>query len=196
MPVKLCECGCGQPAPIAKMNRRKRGQVKGQPIRFIFGHSGSRRPNTPEEFWANIERKGPDDCWPWCGRRMSNGYGQFSYASKSWNAGRLAFVLTTGQSAAGLDVCHTCDNRACCNPAHLFLGTRAENLQDMRDKGRDVIPLGTHNGRAKLNPSLVRLIRKLANDGISGRAIGRKIGVDNKTVRQVIAGKIWKHVTE
>jgi len=78
-------------------------------------------------------------CWLWAGARKSNGYGQMGLAGKDVMPHRLAAKLA-GMTIEGLLVCHKCDTRACCNPAHLFVGTHSDNIIDAYRKGRRVQP--------------------------------------------------------
>lgn len=91
-----------------------------------------------ERFWEKVDRRSPDECWPWLGRaRTSFGYGAFAIGRDRANrAHRIAWELTNGPVPVGLSALHRCDNPPCCNPAHLFLGTQADNIADMVAKGR------------------------------------------------------------
>jgi DNA invertase Pin-like site-specific DNA recombinase len=97
-----------------------------------------------------------------------------------------------------LMVCHHCDNRPCVNPAHLFLGTAADNNADMRAKGRarsggGGLP-GELNPRAKLTAAAVREIRTLAREGFGYRRLSRRFGVGHSVMKRVLNGQDWATV--
>ena len=91
-----------------------------------------------KRFWDKVKIAGPDECWEWQASIGKNGYGAFKFDGWMRPASRIAWLLTNGEIPDGMLVCHKCDNRKCCNLNHLFLGTHADNMQDMMNKGRYV----------------------------------------------------------
>ena len=128
IPVGLCECGCGGAAPLATRNDRKRGNTKGQPQRFVFGHRKQTRIPLWDRFWAKVDAEG--DCWIWTGATVK-GYGLI-WIDEAHRAGRVARVvweMLIGPIPDGLTVDHRCRIRLCVNPAHLDLCTSGENAR-------------------------------------------------------------------
>lgn len=84
-----------------------------------------------DRLWAGIDKRGPDECWPWTRSCSKGGYGQL------WVSGTVQYVhRLVVEAPAGSEVLHSCDNPPCCNPAHLTVGTHAANMADHRRKGR------------------------------------------------------------
>jgi len=136
--AKLCECGCGQPTWIATETRPKKQWIKGQPVRFLRGH-GQGRPIT-ERFWEKVDKRDPDQCWPWKGGHTATGRGVLRaspiHGKEKIVATHVSWELHYGPMPDGVYVLHKCDNPACVNPAHLWLGTQSDNMTDMYSKGR------------------------------------------------------------
>ncbi len=89
----------------------------------------SKRRRRP--FWENVDRRGPEECWPWLGYvKPSNGHGLTQLDGIPIHASRKAWILTHGPIRGDLCVNHRCDFKLCCNPAHMYLGTRADNMID------------------------------------------------------------------
>jgi len=93
---------------------------------------------TEERFWEKVEKRGPDDCWEWQATKYRNGYGNIWVPAEGRKllAHRYSYALANGPIPDGFVVCHTCDNRSCVNPGHLWMGTQGDNLRDMVAKGR------------------------------------------------------------
>lgn len=102
-----------------------------------MGKRGPQARPLADRFWARVEKRGPDECWPWTGYRDAKGYGQIALNRRTAEgAHRVSWALARGEIPDGIHVLHRCDNPPCCNPAHLFLGTHADNMWDMKAKGR------------------------------------------------------------
>jgi hypothetical protein len=129
------------------------------------------------KFWARIDTSDPNGCWPWKGPFNSGGYGHFQEGRRGpmTRAHRRAYQLAKGPIPDGLLVCHTCDNPPCCNPAHLWLGTSADNKKDAISKGRAVNPptlRGEKNGASRITD---KQRAELISDRLSGMTY-REIG--------------------
>ena len=163
------------------------------------GYAGSsiRRPARADDLrtaWMRRFVPGPvSECWEWLGYRV-NGYGRLTDRfRKAHGAHRLAWEFTYGPIPAGLYVCHRCDNRACVNPLHLWLGTHADNMADMSRKGRHPMGpparRGENHSQAKLTDAQVAEIRVLHQRGVNQSELGRRFGVRPNTVNQIVRMK-------
>ncbi len=147
-------------------------------------------------FWERTERCG--DCWLWTGPLVDGRYGTTTRHRRHHLAHRYAYLLTYGPIPAGIKVCHTCDTPRCINPAHLFLGTQADNVADMIQKGRADFRKNKSHGsahyKAKLTEAAVRAIRARAASGEPRTALVAAYGVCTATISHILNRRIWTHV--
>lgn len=144
-------------------------------------------------FFSNVDF---GDCWIWTGVTNSNGYGRFSLNNKFTLAHRFSHELFIGPIPEGRNVCHSCDNRLCVNPSHLWLGTQSENLRDAVQKGRMFRPntRGSRNGNTPLRDADVRAIKRGLSLGARQKELARSYGVDVSTISNIKLGKTWSHI--
>lgn len=169
--IKLCECGCGQPAPIAQSSNATTGRVKGRPLRYVQGHN--RGPL----------RKGPDfvvdqnGCWIWQFTKNPCGYGMVRHDGRMTPAHRVYYERHIGAVPDGLQLDHLCRVRACVNPAHLEPVTNAENCR----RGANVkLTLGS--------------LAEIRTSDETHSALARRFGVHRSTIARVRADRSWSGV--
>jgi hypothetical protein len=141
-------------------------------------------------FWACVDRRAADECWPWLGTLTPAGYGRIKVGKRPLLASRISLLLAGHDLAPDQFACHRCDNPPCVNPAHLFVGAPLDNVTDMYAKGRRD-QRGANNPRSKLTVEQVREIRARAG---STRQIAREFGVGPTAIRNIKSGKRWRHV--
>ncbi len=138
--------------------------------------------------------KKTDKCWLWLACTDRKGYGQFRAKGKMAKAHRFSYELFKGKIPKGLFCLHSCDVPSCVNPAHLWLGSDADNVRDMILKGRGRAARGSAQGSAKLTEKQVLEIRHLLAKGLSTPELGRQFGVDRNTIWLIGQRKTWRHV--
>jgi hypothetical protein len=142
--------------------------------------------------------KEPNGCWEWIEHKTHNGYGQMHFNGAKRRAHRISYEIHKGNIGEGLLVCHTCDNRKCVNPKHLFLGTHKDNHSDMVNKGRAVSPVnrnqsGESNANSKLQTTDVQDIRWLAKLGVAKDSLADSYKVSVKNIVAILSYRSWRN---
>ena len=205
--ARICEqCGASfTPTRNALRNRNYQGRY----CSIACSNVARERPLV-ERFWEKVDRRGPDDCWPWLAGTDGHGYGAFTVSPGQQRAAHVvAYELATGKMLeAGIFGCHTCDNPPCCNPAHVFPGTPADNAHDRDAKGRTArgnaagarlhperLLRGSKHGRAKLTDADIPVIRRLYEERrMSQQAIADEYNVSQVVISAVVRRVAWKHI--
>lgn len=153
-------------------------------------------PLSVQYFWERSTLDPETNCWVWRMAKQKNGYGAMRFGGKNLRPHRAAYLCANGLTSlpATVDICHRCDNRLCVNPAHLFAGSRADNMADCIAKGRFSrisVLAGEASPSSKLTKEQVLAIRA---DERSGRALARLYGVHKGTIYGIRNGTTWRSV--
>ena len=185
--VWLCQCDCGkttkQPANVLFNNH-------------VYSCSCLQREKVPpvERFLDKISPDPNTGCWIWTAAiDPKTKYGVFGMDAKDiWWAHRASYHMFVGQIPIGHLVCHTCDNRWCVNPSHLFTGTHKDNMSDCAAKGRTTRGIKKHN--AVINESIARDIKLAISNGESNSKIASRMGLEKHIITNIKSGLAWRFV--
>ncbi len=188
--------------PHCGVSQRSSGVRQGQrQYRWMCACPRRARPTFEERFWDKVERAAPDECWLWTGSRQPAGYGRINASSRrncrtnagahvvSWELHHRATVVP------GFFVCHQCDNPPCVNPAHLVVGTPADNLRGMVERGRS--QRGERHCHAKFTADNVRYIRRVCGPGAprgTQQRLAERYGVWHGAISKIVLRKRWEHI--
>lgn len=195
---KACRGPCGRTLPLSAFHRNGRkwigrcGECRNASLRAAR-HAG-RHALMVRKFWSKVQRADDGACWPWIGALNNRGYGTILRNGWARAAHRASWILANGPIPDGLCVLHRCDNPPCVNPAHLFLGTNADNIADMVAKRRQAPPqLGSANPSAKLTEAQVVGIRQRLASGEGRTALAAEFCVTYMVISMVERRRSWRH---
>lgn len=167
----FCECGCGQRTRLIPESCRSRGLVKGQPYRFVVGHSARLRN-------PGYSVDAATGCWLWNGYVAASGYpGMMRSFGRSVSAHVAFYERAHGRVPKGMALDHLCRVRRCVNPAHLEAVTPLVNTR--------------RGANTKLSADLAAEIRRLVSEGFTRSAVSRQMGISRPLVSLVASGKRW-----
>lgn len=151
---------------------------------------------TEARFWAKVKRGDPNECWEWTASGVRFGHGTFRVGKRKVLSHRFAYELAYGAIPDGMCVCHSCDNPKCVNPAHLWIGTKADNNIDMAKKGRaklaGVRQRGERNGFSKLTQiDVLEIRRRHSEENVTLAELGREFGIAETTVCGIVKRRNW-----
>jgi len=150
------------------------------------------QPITQERIEAKVLRIPEAGCWVWMGSTQVRGYGEIISNNRKHLAHRASYEAFVGKIPKGMYVCHACDNVACVNPNHLFLGTQKQNLQDMASKGRST--WGEKNANAKLTEAQVKEIKQGFQAGKTDTELAMQFNISRSTIYGIRNNKLWSYI--
>lgn len=131
-------------------------------------------------------------CHEWTGNLSRYGYGRFGINYKVLAAHRVSYEIHNGYLPDNLHVCHSCDNRRCVNPEHLFLGDDFDNMRDAAKKGR--MSRGESRPLSKFSDADIPEIRRRAMSGETHASLAKEFGASQPTISKIVTGKTYKHI--
>ena len=167
--------------------------------------------NQASVFWSRVAVGLPDECWEWQYTMFANGYGLFYWEGKNRGAHRAAFELVKGRIPEGHNVLHTCDNRRCVNPSHLYAGTFQDNADDATERERwnprkgeshpwttnpELVYKGKEHPFAKLTDEDVLEIRRRYSEGALAADVAKDYPVSEGQIMHIVRGLGWQHITQ
>lgn len=197
-PDDTCDLhGCEAPFAARGMCRKHyMAWYRATPAEERTPSTGVCRLTVEQRFWSKVDRSaGQDACWPWKPPKDRKGYGEFHVSPERGKvrAHTFAVELTTGEPCPpGNEGCHRCDNPPCCNPLHVYYGTRQQNVDDMLRRRRN--QYGSRHSMSLLNEATVLKIRERYAAGETTPALAAEFGVSSGCITDIVNGRNWKHV--
>lgn len=193
--VWKCVCCCERKGMIYALGSElRKGSKK---------HCGCVFDPSTKEFWEHLRNRLEQrsskngNCKEWVGFRDKGGYGHIcviiNKKEHPMGCHRASWIIHKGPIPENMEVCHKCDNPACFNIEHLFLGTHQENIDDKMRKNRHICPKGEKNSNSKLTEEQVKYILSMKNK-ISSHALCKQFNISASGIRGIWQRKNWKHI--
>lgn len=150
-------------------------------------------PEFRERFWANVDRRGPADCWHWIPSKESGDYGRIRVKRSMMKAHRASWEMENEEHLGERFACHHCDVRSCVNPDHIYAGDAASNNNDTVNRGRRKFAdfAGAKNPRAKISDEDVTRIRERIDAGETNKSIAEDYPISHSMVSKIRTGSGW-----
>ena len=145
-----------------------------------------------KRFWAKVDKRSDNECWPWLVSSKNWGYGSFWLHGSNTLAHRVSFFLTTGEVPEQVN--HHCDNPGCVNPTHLFAGSQLANMRDRNGKNRANFCIGSRCPWARITEQDVLAIRTRKANGELSSDLAKEYHLSGRHIRGILIGMTWKHV--
>jgi hypothetical protein len=149
-------------------------------------------------FESKVVKSDESSCWTWVGPKFDTGYGMFCMSGrerKTFAAHRVSWMIHFKMDIpAGMFICHTCDNRICVNPEHLYLGTPTQNNTDTVKRGRANRKVGSDCSWAKVTEAQVRKILESPYESGANSRFSREFGIHQSQVSHIRSGRRWSHI--
>lgn len=159
---------------------------------LLAAHIELHRDLIEQKFWSKVNVGAQDECWLWKSERDYYGKVKLPKCGPQVDSHKLAYILANGAVPQGLVVRHSCDVKRCCNPKHLLLGTKHDNILDAVERRQHAF--GERIGQSVLKDPQIVEIREQFAQGYSHREIARTFGVNRRTVGLIVRRQAWKHV--
>lgn len=188
---KICECR------LSRCRRKFLANVKwvGKFCCRKHYREYARTEGTILRFWKRVKVRSKDECWEWIGRVDKHGYGRIEREGTDVLASRIAMEIKLGRSLTSKECSlHSCDNPACVNPKHLWLGSQGDNMKDMVKKGRSSRLPGESNGKSRFKTQEILRMRKLFDSGKRIIEIAREYKTAQPVINRIVHRKRWKHI--
>ena len=149
--------------------------------------SNTSNKTNAQRFWSKVNITDLFDCWEWTGAKNSNGYGQILFNNRDMGAHRVSYLLNNGTIDNNLYVLHKCNNPLCVNPAHLYLGTPQDNMNDKLKAGRQ-------RSKSIVSENQVKEIIALLKTNMTQNKIAKIFSVSRGLIRDINTMRTWKHI--